>query len=271
MARLISDGGGVIVGRRTASWTWGQFEVTLPEGDSQIEQDQRIADGYVYRPDDRETGRLDLTWVRADVNLNMNAEKSDLEATLDAASRRVSGRLYYTRELKGPQLGRSIPGKHYKVGEVIELLLWTKIVLFPVAAIRVFSTPDQPIGYAVQIGDQPLRDPVAQRKRIAEHWTQIMTERRRAAAEAAALQKQASTDRQQTQQISSTMSTVQTLQGKQETNLGITEDGLREVFHMSTDLYDYASGNLTLTGLKNQMYRRRDALGVLLLGWESTT
>lgn len=271
MARLISDGGGVIVGRRTASWTWGQFEVTLPEGDSQVEQDQRIADGYVYRPDDRETGRLDLTWVRADVNLNMNAEKSDLEATLDAASRRVSGRLYYTRELKGPQLGRSIPGKHYKVGQVIELLLWTKIVLFPVAAIRVFSTPDQPIGYAVQIGDQPLRDPVAQRKRIAEHWTQIMTERRRASAEAAALQKQAKTDRQQTQQISSTMTTVQTLQGKQETNLSITEEGLREVFHMSTDLYDYASGSLTLTGLKNQMYRRRDALGVLLLGWESTT
>lgn len=208
MVRLISDGGSIIVGRRTASWVWGQFEVTLPEGDQQAPQDERIADGFVYRPDDRETGRFDLAWVRADVNLNMNAEKSDLEATLDAASRRTDGDVFYGREISGPGLGRWRPGVDFQEGSLVEVLLWGKAMELPVTSVRPFSTPDEPIGWAVQVGGQPLRDPEAQRKRIHDLWTQIMTERRRALVEEKRLAEQAATDRQQTQQIQSAQDTL---------------------------------------------------------------
>ena len=214
MVRLISDGGSIIVGRRTASWVWGQFEVTLPEGDQQAPRDERIADGYVYRPDDRETGRFDLTWVRADVNLNMNAEKSDLEATLDAASRRTDGDVFYGREISGPGLGRWRPGVDFQEGSVVEVLLWGKILELPVTSVRPFSTPDEPVGWAVQVGGQPLRDPEAQRKRIHDLWTQIMTERRRALAEEKRLAEQAERDRQQTSAIQSAQSSLSSQQSQ---------------------------------------------------------
>lgn len=201
MARLISDGGKLIMGRRTANYTYGSFEVVLPVGDEQVEMDTRIQDGYVYRPDDRELGRFDLTMVRADVRIDMNASRSDMEATLDTASRRTEGGVYYTREISGAGLGRWKPGVDYDVGDVVDVQLWDRLLELPVTEIRAVSTAEEPVGYAVQVGGQPLSDPEAMRKRVHELHTQIMTERRRAILEAQRLAEQQATDRQQTVEI----------------------------------------------------------------------
>lgn len=208
MARMISPGGKVIIGRRTANWVWGTFETVLPVGEEQMEMDTRIADGLVYRPDDRRAGRFDLTWVRADVRIDMNAAKSDLEATLDQASRRTEGGIFYTAEISGPGLGRSVPGRDYRVGDWAEILMWGLVLDLMVTEIRLLSTRDDPLGVAVRVGGQPLQDPESQRKRVSDLHTQIMTERRRGILEAQRLQEQAATDRGQTQQIEAQTTTL---------------------------------------------------------------
>lgn len=178
MPDLISDGGSMTIGRRTASWTYGSFEVTLPEGDQQPDDDGRLADAYIYRPDDRETGRFDLTFVRADVRIDMNAHRSDLETTLDQASRRTAGDTFYTRELTGPSLGRKRPGVDYDVGDVLDVMVWGQIMRLPVTQLRAISTPQTPLGWAVRVGGQALADPEALRKRTSDLEAQIAAEKR---------------------------------------------------------------------------------------------
>lgn len=165
MTMLISDGGSMVVGRRTASYVYGAFEVTLPEGLEQQEpEDDRIADAYIYRPDDRGHGRGELTFVRADARIDMNAAKSDLEDTLDQASRRVDGAIFYSRELRGKSLARTRPGEDYVVGSVIDLLHWGKIITLPVTAISDLSTPADGHYHSVQVGGQAITDAEKLRK-----------------------------------------------------------------------------------------------------------
>lgn len=202
-ARVHSDGGTMIVGRRTANWTFGQFEVVLPVGEDAAPRDARIADGYIYRPDDRETSRFSLTFVRADVKIDMNAEKSDLEATLDTASRRVDGAVYYSREISGPGLGRAVPGVDYTTGDMVEVVVWSTYMDLVCSGIRYFSTVDNPLGVSAVFGGDPLRDPEGQRKRVSELHTQIMTEQARASEDARRLSEQQERDRELTRQAQS--------------------------------------------------------------------
>ncbi|OKX85138.1 hypothetical protein [Corynebacterium glutamicum] len=179
MTMLISDGGSMVVGRRTASYVYGAFEVTLPEGLEQQEpEDDRIADAYIYRPDDRGHGRGELTFVRADARIDMNAAKSDLEDTLDQASRRVDGAIFYSRELRGKSLARTRPGEDYVVGSVIDLLHWGKIITLPVTAISDLSTPADGHYHSVQVGGQAITDAEKLRKINDTLDNQIAIEKR---------------------------------------------------------------------------------------------
>lgn len=179
MPDLISDGGTMTVGRRTANWTWGQFEVTLQEGLQQgVPEDDRLVDGYIYRPDDVRTGRAELTFVRADVRVDMNLEKSDLEATLDQASQRTEGDIFYSRSIKGLGLGRKRPGVDYSLGSILDVMVWAQVMELPVTGIRNISTPDDPVGYEVQVGGQMISDPEAMRKRYDERAAEIAAEKR---------------------------------------------------------------------------------------------
>lgn len=185
MYQLISDGGTMTVGRRTASYVWGEFQVTLNDGLEQAEPaDDRLTDAFIYRPDDRGTGRAELTFVRADAQVDMNAEKSDLEQTLDGASRRTEGEAFYTREISGLGLGRTKPGVHYVVGDLVNVLLWGRRMTLPVSAINAVSTDSDPAGWSVQVGGQMLRDAEAQRKRNSQIDVQIAREKRQRLKEA---------------------------------------------------------------------------------------
>lgn len=179
MVTLISDGGQMTVGRRLASHVWGQFSVTLPEGEKQKDpDDDRIVDGYVYRPDDAGRGRGELTFMRADAKLDMNAGKSDLEATLDGASRRTEGDVFYSREISGLGLGRAVPGVDYTVGDVVSVLVWGRRLTLPVTAVTAVSDTNRGAPWRVQVGGQVLRDAAALRKRNDDLQAQIAVEKR---------------------------------------------------------------------------------------------
>ena len=184
MVTLISDGGTMTVGRRTASYTWGSFDVVLPDGTEQQEDDGRLVDGYIYRPDDRGRGRGELTFVRADARIDMNAEKSDLEDTLDGASRRTEGAVFYTREISGLGLGKKIPGVDYHRGDLVDVLVWGKRITLPVTGLRRITSTDRGRYDTVQVGGQALADPDRQRKLNSDLDRQIAAEKRQRLKEA---------------------------------------------------------------------------------------
>lgn len=178
MERLISDGGEMTVGRRTASWVWGRFDVSLASGQAQAEDDGRIVDGFIYRPDVRESGLFDLTFVRADARLDMDESKSDLEETLDGASKRTEGGSFYTRTIRGEGLAGTRPGVDYRIGDVVEVSVWGRYMELPVTGITASSSLDEPIGWDVQVGGQMTRDAEALRKRNSALESQIAAEKR---------------------------------------------------------------------------------------------
>lgn len=179
MHTLISDGGSMTVGRRTANYTWGAFEVVLPEGLEQQETEERLQDGYIYRPDDRGHGRAELTFVRADAHIDMNAQRSDLEQTLDGASERTKGDAYYTRQISGVGLGKTTPGVDYRQGDMVRVKLWAKYLELPVTAIiRGKSADGSTADVAAQVGGQMLRDAELLRKRNDDVDSQIAAEKR---------------------------------------------------------------------------------------------
>ena len=193
MITLISDGGSMTVGRRTASFTWGSFDVVLPDGTEQEQDDGRIVDGYIYRPDDRGKGRGELTFVRADARIDMNAEQSDLEDTLDQASRRTEGAVFYTREVSGLGLGKKIPGVDYTTGDLVDVLVWGKKIALPVTGLRRRGSADRGRYDAVQVGGQALSDPERQRKLNSDLDRQIAAEKRQRLKEAGEIRETADT------------------------------------------------------------------------------
>lgn len=62
---LVADGGTMTVGRRQATYVYGQFDVRLPEGREQADVEKRLQNGYIYRPDKPARGRFDVAFVRA--------------------------------------------------------------------------------------------------------------------------------------------------------------------------------------------------------------
>ncbi|MCK2199203.1 hypothetical protein [Corynebacterium callunae] len=193
MVTLISDGGTMTVGRRTANYTWGSFDVVLPDGTEQEEDDGRIVDGYIYRPDDRGHGRGEITFVRADARIDMNAAKSDLEDTLDGSSRRTEGNVFYSREISGLGLGKKIPGADYGIGDVVNVLVWGKRIALPVTAVKRVSNTSRGKYDAVQVGGQALSDPERQRKLNSDLDRQIASEKRQRLKEAGRIRQTAET------------------------------------------------------------------------------
>jgi len=107
---LIAGGGEMTVGRRTSTYVYGVFQVDIPEGKEQAQQNDRLQEGYVYRPDQRPTGRFDIGFVRADARVDLNAQQSNLESIIDAAQNRVEGAVFFERDITGRGLGRFCPG-----------------------------------------------------------------------------------------------------------------------------------------------------------------
>lgn len=227
MERLISDGGEMTVGRRTASWVWGRFDVSLASGQAQAEDDGRIVDGFIYRPDDRESGLFDLTFVRADARLDMDEAKSDLEETLDGASARTEGGSFYTRTISGEGLAGTRPGVDYRIGDVVEVSVWGKYMQLPVTGITASSSLDNPIGWDVQVGGQMTRDAEALRKRNSALESQIAAEKRARLKDTSEVRTAVDEEQdQRTEQIASAIDKISRIQeqmlGEQNRELRVT-------------------------------------------------
>ena len=160
--KLVADGGEITVGARVAVYTYGAFNVVLPEG-RELAQDDYTDDGYtngyVYRPPGTEKlGRFDIAFARADVTVETNAGYSNFEAVVDASQRKVAEDVYFERDITGAGLGAWTPGKDYGVGDIVDVLVFNRVIPQPVTAITYTSSSDDPLGVRVHVGGQTIRD-----------------------------------------------------------------------------------------------------------------
>lgn len=160
--KLVADGGEITVGARVAVYTYGAFNVVLPEG-RELAQDDYTDDGYtngyVYRPPGTEKlGRFDIAFARADVTVETNAGYSNFEAVVDASQRKVAEDVYFERDITGAGLGAWIPGEDYEVGDIVDVLVFNRVISQPVTAITYTSASEDPLGVRVHVGGQTIRD-----------------------------------------------------------------------------------------------------------------
>lgn len=176
---LIADGGEMTVGRRTSTYVYGVFQVDIPEGKEQAQQNDRLQEGYVYRPDQRPTGRFDIGFVRADARVDLNAQQSNLESIIDAAQNRVEGAVFFERDITGRGLGRFCPGVDFTTASLVDVLIWGKTLTLPVTAIDMTSGDAAAVGWRVHVGGQMIADADSLRSHNDAILGQIEQERRR--------------------------------------------------------------------------------------------
>lgn len=176
---LIAGGGEMTVGRRTSTYVYGVFQVDIPEGKEQAQQNDRLQEGYVYRPDQRPTGRFDIGFVRADARVDLNAQQSNLESIIDAAQNRVEGAVFFERDITGRGLGRFCPGIDFTTASLVDVLIWGKTLTLPVTAIDMTSGDAAAVGWRVHVGGQMIADADSLRSHNDAILGQIEQERRR--------------------------------------------------------------------------------------------
>ncbi|MDK4326137.1 hypothetical protein QPX54_06370 [Corynebacterium propinquum] len=160
---LVADGGEMTVGRQLATYTFGQFQTILPDGEEQVESDSRLQNGYIYRPDNPPSGRFDVGFVRADVSIDLGAQTSDLEDVIDTAQKRVAGEVYFEREISGSGLGRHRGGVDFEISDLVWVEIWGKRLQLPVTSIEDYFDSGA-LSERVHVGGQIISD-VAQLKR----------------------------------------------------------------------------------------------------------
>lgn len=176
---LIADGGEMTVGRRTSTYVYGVFQVDIPEGREQAQQDDRLQEGYIYRPDQLPTGRFDIGFVRADARIDLNAQQSNLESIINAAQNRVEGAVFFERDITGRGLGKFRPGVDFTTASLVDVLVWGKTLALPVTAIDMTSGDAAAVGWRVHVGGQMIADADSLRSHNDAILGQIEQERRR--------------------------------------------------------------------------------------------
>lgn len=179
---LVAEGGDMTVGRRTAAYVYGAWQVTAPDDVETPEGDDRLQDGYIYRPDDAPTGKFDLAFVRADAAIDMQEGTSDVEQSVDTASRRSSGDVFFERDIAGRGLGRYVPGVDYRTGDIVDVQIWGRRLALPVTAIDMLTGTNG--RWRVHVGGQLISDAELLRTQNQQVQEAIDAARRRAAKEA---------------------------------------------------------------------------------------
>lgn len=177
---LVADGGDITVGRRGMPFVYGEFNVVLPDGVQQKEglRDERLQDGYVYRPEGAVRGPFDVGFVRADVTIDLEADTSDLEVVVDAAQKQSEGDVFFERDISRAGLGRFVLDQDFEVGDVVAVELWGKQLLVPVTAgDYVASAAEGPSGVRVHVGGQLISDAEAVVRRNQDLARQVAREK----------------------------------------------------------------------------------------------
>ncbi|WOT02575.1 hypothetical protein [Corynebacterium pyruviciproducens] len=159
---LRADGGEITIGARTAVYTYGAFNVILPQGKQLAEDDYTddgYTNGYVYKPAGAEKlGRFDVAFVRADVTVDTNAGYTNLEAVLDQSQKKVQEDIFFERDIERAGLGGWTPGKDFHVGDLVNVTIFDRVIRQPVTAITHTTNENDPLGVKVHIGGQTIRD-----------------------------------------------------------------------------------------------------------------
>jgi|LSQX01.1.fsa_nt_gb hypothetical protein len=221
---LVADSGSLTIMRRTSTYVYGAWQVSLPDGVNYTEQAELTSteQAYVYRPPNRPTGRFDLGFVRQDANIYIDkidkrgtpSGTSNVELQMDIGQRRGAGRALVEREITARGLGSLVPGVDFTTGDIVPVLIWGKIVHLPVTALDWRSGVDGNVGWSVRCGGQLIWDGEQLRSQIDEVQKQLDRERREREREEQRMKEQAERDRQQTDQISRNQSTLSSQQSQ---------------------------------------------------------
>lgn len=191
---LVADGGDMTVGRQTAVYTYGNFQVILPDDREQEAGDDRLQEGYVSRPLDPPTGRFDIGFVRADTTIDLNVGTSDLESVIDTAQKRVEGDVFFERDISGRGLGRYRPGVDFDIGDIVQVEVWGKRLFLPVTSIEMVASESEGVGgWRVHVGGQLVADADALRRHNDDVAQQIASEKRQRLREVGAVRETANT------------------------------------------------------------------------------
>ena len=191
MQPLIADGGELTVLRSLAACSYGRWSVTWPES---VPEDQRPT-----LPDDQEfgyvaklgtdSGRMGRRFVRTDVSITAAeygddgtplpySGASDVETSLDAATKRTSGEVFFEREITRSGLNGLIPRQDFDVDTIVPVQIWGKIVTAPVTSITDVSEQGAVIAWRVHVGGSLLADSAARQRSNREIEAAIAQERR---------------------------------------------------------------------------------------------
>lgn len=159
MYTLIADGGDLTAGRRTASYVYGDWNVSVPDGDEQLKLDEKLGDGFVLKINNgRRLGRMDHTFVKEDVSIDMESKTTDLEAVVEDALGRTSGDVYFQRDIDGVGLNGTVPLRDYNIGDPVRVVRWGKAIPTIVTGIRVSTDKADRCGYTVHVGGELIKN-----------------------------------------------------------------------------------------------------------------
>lgn len=191
MHPILADGGELTVMRDLAAFTYGTWDVewpdSVPEENRPVIRDDR-QHGYVYRMP-KQVGRMGRRFVRADVTITAaeytpqatpiaHSGASDVEHTLDEATKRTEGNVFLERAVTRAGLGMLVPYKDFDVDDVLPVDVWGKIIERPVTSIDVITERGAVIDWRVHFGDALVGDEASRGRANAEIFRTIAQERR---------------------------------------------------------------------------------------------
>lgn len=176
---LSSDGGSVTMGRRLAFYSYGKFDVVIPEGREQQVDDDRIQNGYIARNPGAAMGRFDFGFIRQDATINLEAQTSDLELAIDSTEKRSEGDVYVERDISRAGMNEFELGRDFNLDDIVRYRVWGNYLRLPVTAGDLESSVDGGLrGVRVHVGGQVASDSEARRRANNEILGQIENEKR---------------------------------------------------------------------------------------------
>ena len=176
---LSSDGGSVTMGRRLAFYSYGKFDVVIPDGREQQVDDDRIQNGYIARNPGQQMGRFDFGFIRQDATVNLEAQTSDLELAIDSTEKRSEGDVYVERDISRAGMNGFELGRDFNLDDIVRYRVWGNYLRLPVTAGDLESSVDGGLrGVRLHVGGQVASDSEARRRANNEILGQIENEKR---------------------------------------------------------------------------------------------
>lgn len=234
---------------QSAAHVWGSWGVAYTAGVEPEDFEQDRALGFVGDVGDTGGELASRMWVRADVQIDQDAQTSTVPQVFRDARERTSGEVVVTREVSGPGLGGLVPYVDFHHGDEIGTVIGSKVVPLPVNAIAFTTDVDGGRDYVVSVGRGLLGNVRERDARNAELEAQIRAESRRAQQEADRLAEQAARDRDQAardRQQTSAIETAQNTLSIQQGQLATTQVTQRDMLN-ALGYAIYAARNLAQT------------------------